>query len=341
MKTVDTKLQAQKQPFPKRLDDRKEYIKNHFVSEFLLKHFTRMNKPEVINVTDLLRNKTYPKNISDVCYEEYLNTVDYEKYINHNYESKYDRTIRKIKKFIYQGELGQPLPSDLLSEITDMVAFIHSHNLFWRKTMADEVSKSIMEKHDIESHTIDHRSQDIIPKQLFDFWRGELYHWTILVMGNTKVTLNYITSDLPVVFFSLSPDLQTLNNLTVDFDGYLEYDENNKIKNFPFITTIDPNATFLFPLTNDTLIMGFRNRKASDNIAPTLSSWATKPDNSENHKMHRVFTNCVVLAAARKYVYSKSQDDIKEINKYIRGFKPPFIHENYDPYNVSFRDHIT
>ena len=116
-----------------KLDDRKEYIKNHFVPEFLLKHFTRVNEPEVINVTDLLRNKTYPKNISDVCYEKYLNTVDYEKYISSEYESKYDRTIREIKGFIYQGELHQRIPSDLLNEITDMVAFIHSHNLFWRK----------------------------------------------------------------------------------------------------------------------------------------------------------------------------------------------------------------
>ena len=176
----------------------KNISKNHFVPEFLLKHFTRVNEPEVINVTDLLRNKTYPKNISDVCYEKYLNTVDYEKYISSEYESKYDRTIRKIKEFIYQGELDQPIPSDLLNEITDMVAFIHSHNLFWRKTMADEVSTSIMEKHDIESHTIDYRSQDIIPKQLFDFWKGELYCWTIIRHYNGLIV--YFCSSI----FSLS-----------------------------------------------------------------------------------------------------------------------------------------
>ena len=336
MKKVDTKLQPQKQPFPKRLDNRKEYIKNHFVPEFLLKHFTRVNEPEVINVTDLLRNKTYPKNISDVCYEKYLNTVDYEKYISSEYESKYDRTIRKIKEFIYQGELDQPIPSDLLNEITDMVAFIHSHNLFWRKTMADEVSTSIMEKHDIESHTIDYRSQDIIPKQLFDFWKGELYCWTIIVIGNTKTTLNYITSDLPVVFFSLSSDMQTANNLMAYFEGGFEYDKNKKIKRFPFIDTINDNATFIFPVTSDTLIMGFKNNKTSDNMIPVINSWI---NNLDSHKIHRAFTNCVVLAAAIECVYSESQDDIKEINKYIRGFKNPFIHKTYNPYIQSFRDH--
>ena len=216
----------------KKVDDRTEYINNHFVPKFLLKHFTRVNELEVINVTDLLRNKTYPKNISDVCYEKYLNTVDYEKYIRSEYECKHDRTIRKIKEFIYQGELYQPIPSGLSNEITDMVAFIHSHNLFWRKTMADAVSKSIMERHDMESYTIDYHSQDIIPKQLLDFWKKELYRWRIIIMGNREVTLNYIIPDVPVVFFSLSPDLQTPNNLTTYFNGYLGYDENKKIKNF-------------------------------------------------------------------------------------------------------------
>ena len=320
----------------KKVDDRTEYIKNHFVPKFLLKHFTRVNEPEVINVTDLLRNKTYPKNTSDVCYEKYLNTVDYEKYISSEDECKHDRTIRKIKEFIYQGELYQPIPSGLSNEITDMVAFIHSHNLFWRKTMADDVSKSIMKQHSIESHTIDYRSQDIIPKQLFDFWKKELYHWRIIIMGNREITLNYITSDLPVVFFSLSPDLQTPNNLTTYFNGYLGYDENKKIKNFPFINTIDDNAIFIFPVTSDILIMGFKNNKTSDTIISKIGSWIDKLD---SHNIFRVFTNCAVLGAAREYVYSKSQDDIKEINKYIRGFKNPFIYKPYDPYIQSFRDH--
>ncbi len=320
----------------RKVDNRIEYIKNHFVSKFYFQHFTRVNEPEIINVTDLLRNKTYPKNISEICYEKYLNTVDYERYINDEYEIRYAETIRKIKEFIAQEELYKPIPFDLLNEITDMVAFIHSHNLFWRKAMVDGVSKSIMEKYNMESHTIDYHSQDIIPQQLFEFWKEELFRWTIIIMGNSKVTLNYITSDLPVVFFSLSPDLQTLNNLTTDFDGYLVYDENKKIKNFPFIDTINDNATFIFPVTSDTLIMGFKNNKTLDNVTPVINRWI---NNLDSHKIHRVFTNCIVLAAAREYVYSKSQDDIKESNKYIRGFKNPFIHKTYDPYIQSFRDH--
>ena len=320
----------------KKVDDRTEYIKNHFVSKFYFQHFARVNEPEVINVTDLLRNKTYPKNISDVCYKKYLNTVDYERHINDEYEIRYAETILKIKEFIYQEELYQPIPSDLLNEITDMVAFIHSHNLFWRKTMADAVSKSIIERHNMESYTIDYHSQDIIPQQLHSFWRRELYYWTIIIIGNSKITLNYITSDLPVAFFSLSSDLQTLNNLTVNFDGYLEYDENKKIRNFPLINTIDDNATFIFPVTSDTLIMGFKNDKMLDTITPTINSWINDIDRC---KIHRVFTNCMVLAAAREYVYSKSQDDIREMNKYIRGFENPFIHNPYDPYIECFRDH--
>ena len=321
----------------KKVDDRTEYINNHFVPKFLLKHFTRVNEPEVINVTDLLRNKTYPKNISDVCYEKYLNTVDYEKYIRSEYECKHDRTICKIKEFIYQGELYQPIPSGLSNEITDMVAFIHSHNLFWRKTMADAVSKSIMERHNMESYTIDYHSQDIIPKQLLDFWKKELYRWRIIIMGNREITLNYIIPDVPVVFFSLSPDLQTPNNLTTYFNGYLGYDENKKIKNFPFINTIDDNAMFIFPVTSDILIMGIKNRKTSDTIISNISRWIDKLD---SHNMFRAFTNLAVLGAAREYVYfSKSQDDIKEINKYIRGFENPFMYEPYDPYIQSFRDH--
>ena len=75
----------------------------------------------------------------------------------------------------------------------------------------------------MESYTIDYHSQDIIPKQLLDFWKKELYRWRIIIMGDREITLNYIIPDVPVVFFSLSPDLQTPNNgqqptLTVIWD---------------------------------------------------------------------------------------------------------------------------
>ena len=80
----------------------------------------------------------------------------------------------------------------------------------------------------------------------------------------------------------------------------------------------------------------FKNNKTLDNVTPVINRWI---NNLDSHKIHRVFTNCIVLAAAREYVYSKSQDDIKESNKYIRGFKNPFIHKTYDPYIQSFRDH--
>ena len=155
-------------------------------------------------------------------------------------------------------------------------------------------------------------------------------------MGDREITLNYIIPDVPVVFFSLSPDLQTPNNLTTYFNGYLGYDENKKIKNFPFINTIDDNAMFIFPVTSDILIMGIKNRKTSDTIISNISRWIDKLD---SHNMFRAFTNLAVLGAAREYVYSKSQDDIKEINKYIRGFENPFMYEPYDPYIQSFRDH--
>ena len=103
MKKVDTKLQPPKQPFPKRLDNRKEYIKNHFVPEFLLKHFTRVNESEVINVTDLLRNKTYPKNISDVCYEKYLNTVDYEISVVNTKSNMTEQSVKLRSSYIKEN----------------------------------------------------------------------------------------------------------------------------------------------------------------------------------------------------------------------------------------------
>ena len=312
----------------KKLDNRKEYIKNHFVPKFYLKHFTRENEPEIINVTDLLRNKTYPKNISEVGYEEYLNTVDYEIHIN-KYEKKYDETIRKIKELIAQRKLWQQIPSDLLNEITDMVAFIQSHSPFWREYVVGGVSNLIMEKHNIRLPKVDYRSKDTIAIELFDFWKKELYNWTIIVIGNSEIAPNYITSDFPVVVFSLHPDLKTFNNLTTHLEGSLGYDKNNTINVYGGINAIDDNAAFVFPVTSDTLIMGFKNDKAFDSITQAIDNLVS---NLESHKIHRVFTNLSVLAAARKYVCSKSQDDLKEINKYIRGFQNPFMFSPYDPY---------
>ena len=70
-----------------------------------------------------------------------------------------------------------------------------------------------------------------------------------------------------------------------------------------FINTIHDNAIFIFPVTSDILIMGFRNNKTSDTITSKIGSWIDKLD---SHDIFRVFTNCAVLGAAREYVLLKA-----------------------------------
>ena len=312
-----------------KLDERTEYIYNHFVSRFYLRYFTFDSNQSIIYVTDLLRNKTYQKNIDDIGGEKYLNTVEYEKILGNEYENRYADTLRKIQTIDFMVTYDLQLPAGYLDDFFDFIAFIYSHNLYSRQAMVDAVSKSISENSNVELHKIDYRCQDIIPKQLFKYWKKEFSKWKLLFTYSSAMSLNHITSDSPVTLFSLSPDLLTFQPLvTQNFSGNFLYDNDNKIIKFPQINIIDNNASLLMPVTNNAIIWGFKNHS-------TAKNFNTKFLGSGYTIRKRVDTNGLILCGAKKYVYSKSRDDIKKLNEYLRAYSQQLgqpIHDTYNPF---------
>lgn len=313
---------------PERLDERTEYIYNHFVPVFYLQYFANERdgkKDEYFTyVTDISRNITYPRNIAKTGGEKYLNTVAYEKILGREYESRYADTLRKIQTMDTTVKLNLQLPRGYLDDFFDFIAFIYSHNLYSRQAMADAVSKSISENSNVE---IDYRCQDIIPKQLFEYWKKEFSEWK-LFFTHSKMSLNHITSDAPVTLYTVPPDFSTIRPLTQNFNGDFLYDQDNRIIKFPKINITDPNAMLLMPLTNDTTIWGFKNHTIAGNFN-------TKFHGSGYTIRKRVDTNGMILCGAKKEIYSKSKDDIRKLNEYWRMYYDHFgtpLHNTYNPF---------
>ena len=310
------------------LDERTEYIYNHFVPKFYLQYFANEhdNKKDAYftYVTDLSLNKTYPRNIAKIGGEKYLNTVGYEKILGAEYEGRYADTLRKIEIIDRSVKLNLQLPHGYLDDLFDFIAFIYSHNLYSRQAMADAVSKSISENPNAE---IDYRCQDIIPKQLFEYWKKEFSEWK-LFFTYSEMPLNHITSDSPVTLYTIPPDFSTIQPLTQNFSGDFLYDQDNRITKFPQINITDQNAMLLMSLTNNTTIWGFKNHAIASNFN-------TKFHGSGYTIRKRVDTNGLILCGAKKRVYSKSKDDIRKLNEYWRMYynhlRTP-LHNTYNPF---------
>ncbi len=310
----------------KKLDARTEYIYNHFVSKFYLRYFTFDDKRSITYVTDLSRNKTYPKNVENIAGEDYLNTEDYEKFLGRQYESRYAETLRKIQEMDTMIKQGLQFSSGYLDDFFDFIAFIYSHNLYSRQNLAEAVSNSISEKSNVEYQNIDCHSQDIIPRQLFNFWKEELSKWKFIFSYCSEIPLNYITSDLPITFYSVSSDLLTIQPLKQNFNGTLLYDKDKKLIEFPKTDITDNNASFLMPVTNNAFIFGFKNHSTSGKFRSKLHELGYTVE-------FRRATNAMILSNAQKYIYSKSKNDIRELNKYLRSNYNEFNHDTYDPFN--------
>ena len=132
---------------PERLDARTEYIYNHFVPVFYLKYFANESDHKkdtyFTYVTDLLLNKTYPRNIAKIGGEKYLNTVEYEKILGTEYEGRYADTLRKIEIIDRSVKLNLQLPHGYLDDLFDFIAFIYSHNLYSRQAMQTQYQNQI------------------------------------------------------------------------------------------------------------------------------------------------------------------------------------------------------
>ena len=68
----------------KKVDNRKDYIHNHFIPEFYLKNFTFDGKRCWI----IRDGKIFTNSISTIAYQDYLNSREYEIFLGRNYEEK-------------------------------------------------------------------------------------------------------------------------------------------------------------------------------------------------------------------------------------------------------------
>lgn len=314
------------------LDARTEYIYNHSVPVFYLKYFANecYNKGDeyFTYVTDLSRNITYPCNIANTGGEKYLNTVEYEKILGNEYEKRYAETLRKIGIIDRSVRLNLQLPRGYMDDFFDFIAFIYSHNLYSRQIIAEAVSKSSSENTNVEFHEIDYRCQDIIPKQLFEYWKEEFSKWKLLFIYSSDMELNHITSDLPVTLYSVSPDLSMLKPLIQSFSGDFLYGKDNRITKFPKVEITDNSASLLMPVTNNATIWGFKDYATFDNFK-------TRFPGSGYSIRKRAETNALILCGAKNYIYSKSKDDIRKLNEYLRiysNFLEEPLHNTYNPF---------
>ncbi len=305
-----------------KLDARTDYIYNHFIPKFYQKHFTFDDKQEIIYVTDLKRNNTYEKNISDIGGEYYLNTEEYEKLLGRDYENRYAETLRKIQIMDRAIKLNLQLPRGYGDDFFDFIAFIHSHNLYMRKRLADTISKAVSQNSEL--YRIDYHKQDILAKESFEFWKKEFSSWKLIFHYSDQVPLNYITCDKPVLLFSTCDDFSTMNSVNLQFLSSVS--QSGTVESLT-LGINDNNACFMIPASNNTIIWGFKDHALARNFSIKMRTGHTK-----SQRMH---INALLLCGSEAYVFSKSKEDIRELNRCLRGVYNQlgkWIHPTYDPY---------
>ena len=137
-----------------KVDNRKDYIANHFVPETYLKNFAFDGKRCFI-ITDGV-NKVVTNSISKIAYENYLNSRDYEIFINKNYENKFGKGIGLLmdyrEKVLSQQRLLQiglsppyspPPTPGCFDFIFDLAAFLWSHNRYTREFISQNISNDL------------------------------------------------------------------------------------------------------------------------------------------------------------------------------------------------------
>lgn len=305
-----------------KLDERVEYIYNHFVPMFYQTHFA--DEKGIIYVTDLKRSITYAKSIADIGGEYYLNTEQYEKLLGRDYESRYATTLEKVEVMNRAMELNLQLPRGYGDGFFDFVAFIHSHNLYVRKRLANAISESIPQESG--QYEIDYRNQDILAKESFEFWKEELSTWKLIYHYSEQVPLNYITCDQPVLFFSTSDDFSDINPVNLQFRSRISQEDNNV--ELLTLGINDDNACFMIPVTTNMVLWGFKDHELAHNFSMKLYQ-------TGHTQYQRMCTNALLLVSTESYVFSKSKEDISETNRCLRityNQLGRWVHPTYDPY---------
>ena len=143
---------------PVKIDNRTDYIRNHYVPECYLVNFTFDGKRCWI----LRDDRIFTNSISTIAYEYYLNSRDYEIFLGNNYEKTFSDCIKQmmLERGLLTSGLDINLNPGCWDFLFDFAAFMWSHNKYTRQMIAQNIADDMNQKPEFSSVNYDIRCND-------------------------------------------------------------------------------------------------------------------------------------------------------------------------------------
>ena len=256
----------------KKVDDRTNYIKNHFAPECYLVNFTFDGKRCHIIRNGI--NKVFTNSISNIAYEKYLNSRGYEIFLGKNFENRFADLLGRInadRRMLHSG-LDPNFYPGCWDLIFDFASFMWSHNKYNRELIARNISDDVKRLPEFSSIEHDIRSNDFYAKDVFDCIRKDIDGWKIVLRMNPDASNGFITSDNPCLISRIdegvlrninSPEFtedQThlfANNIQGNY--YVQSSDRKTIDSGKINISLDDDSVLFMPLTHDMYLMMFKN----------------------------------------------------------------------------------
>ncbi|MDE0425895.1 MAG: DUF4238 domain-containing protein [Candidatus Poribacteria bacterium] len=265
----------------KKIDNRKDYIHNHFVPEFYLKNFTFDG-----NRCWIIRNgKIFSNSISTIAYEDYLNSHEYEIFLGKNYEKIFSECINQmlLETRLYNLGLYPALYSGCWDFLFDFVAFMWSHNKYTREMVAQEISDNLKQNPKFSSVNHDIRCNDFYAQDVFESIRNAIAGSRAVIRVNNSKEFGFITSDNPCQIARVNEDLLRNINSPEVFEKHSNFANNvkgnynvqvlegTKIVGGKININLDDDSILAMPLTHDIYLMMFKNQDAAEFVMKETS----------------------------------------------------------------------
>ena len=260
-----------------RLDSRREYIKNHYTPKFYLNGFSKDEGVIwVKGVKKYSHLEPFQQNVSNIGYEEYLNTEGYEKFTNLTYDSKFRELQHKVRCLCDMYESGLYVPKYYIDDMFNFIAYIFSHNKHVRELLWNQIWNKVGNENNISINGdfLDIRCKDYIPQVLYKLFRSEISKWAMYIDTFDNGEFQLITSDNPVSIVDIpSISIEKSANLKDVFKVVMYTREHCKILHYLSSLNTDKDGIYsmeeliLEPDFNDNTVIFF---PFSSNVFITL-----------------------------------------------------------------------
>lgn len=258
----------------KKVDNRKDYIHNHFIPEFYLKNFT-FDGERCWIIRD---GKIFTNSISTIAYQDYLNSREYEIFLGSNYEKIFSECIDQmlLERRLYYLGLYPALYSGCWDFLFDFVAFMWSHNKYTREMIAKKISDDLKQNPKFSSINHDIRGNDFYAKDVFESIRNDIAGCRVVIKMNNSPEFGFITSDNPCQIARVNETLLKNINSREIFERQNSFANNikgnynvqvldgTKIVGGKINIYLDDDSILAMPLTHDIYLMMFKNQNAAE-----------------------------------------------------------------------------